>query len=513
MFFIIKSLLLCGLICFGTVCATRQLMCEHCNTNVCNGTIECFAEPDKHTHCYATWRNGSDGVEILMKGCWLDHENCYNKMDCVASDSTANVYYCCCESEMCNQNISFKALPPPPTVAAVTKDPVVINKDPNKTLVTIICALVPIAAASIFIIVMFYIWQHYDYFQRFHRPVYREQIPTIDPNVISPNQYLPVQLLELIARGRFGAVWKASLVDEYVAVKVFPLQDRESWLNEQEIYSLPHIRHENILRFIAAKQDTVKGDLWLITEYHEKGSLCDFLKGNCISWSELCKIGESMARGLAFLHEDIPLVRGQDFKPAVAHRDFKSKNVLLKSDLTALIADFGLALKFDPSRAPGTTHGQVGTRRYMSPEILEGAITFTRDAFIRIDMYACGLILWELMSRCSAIDVPVDEYQLPFVEEIGLHPTLEEMQQIVVIKKIRPAIKESWRKTANMDLLCTTIEECWDQEADARLSAKCVEERFIHMISTNISTSEASTPSIVIMPTGQEIPSKESNIC
>lgn len=64
-----------------------------------------------------------------------------------------------------------------------------------------------------------------------------------------------------------------------------------------------------------------------------------------------------------------------------------------------------------------------------------------------------------------------------------------------------------------MDLLCTTIEECWDQEADARLSAKCVEERFIHMISTNISTSEASTPSIVIMPTGQEIPSKESNIC
>lgn len=40
----------------------------------------------------------------------------------------------------------------------------------------------------------------------------------------------------------------------------------------------------------------------------------------------------------------------------------------------------------------------------MSPEILEGAITFTRDAFIRIDMYACGLILWELMSRCSAID-------------------------------------------------------------------------------------------------------------
>ena len=47
---------------------------------------------------------------------------------------------------------------------------------------------------------------------------------------------------------------------------------------------------------------------------------------------------------------------------------------------------------------------QVGTRRYMAPEVLEGAINFNRDAFLRIDMYACGLVLWELMARCKAID-------------------------------------------------------------------------------------------------------------
>ena len=44
---------------------------------------------------------------------------------------------------------------------------------------------------------------------------------------------------------------------------------------------------------------------------------------------------------------------------------------------------------------------QVGTRRYMAPEVLEGAINFNRDAFLRIDMYACGLVLWELLSRCT----------------------------------------------------------------------------------------------------------------
>lgn len=41
-------------------------------------------------------------------------------------------------------------------------------------------------------------------------------------------------------------------------------------------------------------------------------------------------------------------------------RDFKSKNVLLKSDLSACIADFGLALRFEAGKSPGDTHGQVG---------------------------------------------------------------------------------------------------------------------------------------------------------
>lgn len=41
----------------------------------------------------------------------------------------------------------------------------------------------------------------------------------------------------------------------------------------------------------------------------------------------------------------------------------------------------------------------------MAPEVLEGAINFTRDSFLRIDMYACGLVLWELASRCTVQDV------------------------------------------------------------------------------------------------------------
>lgn len=83
--------------------------------------------------------------------------------------------------------------------------------------------------------------------------------------------------------------------------------------------------------------------------------------------------------------------------------------------------------------------------RYMAPEVLEGAINFTPDSFLRIDMYACGLVLWELVSRCTAQDGQIPEYRLPFEEEVGQHPTLEDMQESVVQRKVRPAIQETWR--------------------------------------------------------------------
>jgi activin receptor type-2B len=42
---------------------------------------------------------------------------------------------------------------------------------------------------------------------------------------------------------------------------------------------------------------------------------------------------------------------------------------------------------------------KVGTFRYMSGELLDGAISFTIETFLRIDTYACALILWEIISR------------------------------------------------------------------------------------------------------------------
>ena len=116
----------------------------------------------------------------------------------------------------------------------------------------------------------------------------------------------------------------------------------------------------------------------------------------------------------------------------------------------------------------------------MAPEVLEGAITFNRDSFLRIDMYACGLVLWEIMTRCSLIETPGD-YKLPFEAESTQHPSLEEISDLVVNRKVRPELKKAWRQHPGLSILCDTVEECWDHDAEARLSASCVVERLAMM--------------------------------
>ena len=153
--------------------------------------------------------------------------------------------------------------------------------------------------------------------------------------------------------------------EKWVAVKIFQLNGKGSYETETNIFALPLMNnHDNILKCLGVDQrkgQSLEAEFWLVTEYHAKGSLHDFLKANLLSWDQLCTIALNIANGLAFLHDDKQC--GDKRKHAITHRDFKSKNVLIKSDLTACISDFGLAHVFIPNPNPGQdgeqTFGQV----------------------------------------------------------------------------------------------------------------------------------------------------------
>ncbi|VDO77801.1 unnamed protein product, partial [Schistosoma margrebowiei] len=230
-----------------------------------------------------------------------------------------------------------------------------------------------------------------------------------------------------------------------------------------------------------------KLEYWLVTEYHPLGSVYDYLHAYDIQWIDLLKICTGIAQGLAHLHMEIPNLS----KPSIAHRDLNSRNVLLKSDLTACIADFGLAIRFEAGQCMRDAHLQLGTRRYMAPEVLDGAIQFSKDAFLRIDIYAMGLVFWELMMRCccgsskNAI-IHITSYLAPYEIELGPQPSMEALQRWVAHAKQRPKFNPQWASDGGLCTLWETIEECWDQDAEARLSAGCVTKRLTTLLRLSV---------------------------
>ncbi|XP_058125443.1 TGF-beta receptor type-1 isoform X2 [Anopheles coustani] len=281
-----------------------------------------------------------------------------------------------------------------------------------------------------------------------------------------------IQLVEVIGKGRFGEVWRGRWRGENVAVKIFSSREECSWSREAEIYQTIMLRHENILGFIAAdnKDNGTWTQLWLVTDYHENGSLFDFLTARYVDPDTMLEMAYSIATGLAHLHMDIVGTRG---KPAIAHRDLKSKNILVKSNLTCCIGDLGLAVRHivatDTVDTP-STH-RVGTKRYMAPEVLDETINVNQfDSFKRADVYAFGLVLWEIARRCN-VDGVYEEYQLPFFDVVQPDPTIEEMRKVVCVDQLRPSIPSKWIACDTLHAISKVMKECWYQHPAARLSS------------------------------------------
>ncbi|XP_037745783.1 TGF-beta receptor type-1 isoform X4 [Chelonia mydas] len=139
-------------------------------------------------------------------------------------------------------------------------------------------------------------------------------------------------LQESIGKGRFGEVWRGKWRGEEVAVKIFSSREERSWFREAEIYQTVMLRHENILGFIAAdnKDNGTWTQLWLVSDYHEHGSLFDYLNRYTVTVEGMIKLALSTASGLAHLHMEIVGTQDRGCSTNRAHLSVSFKNLHLK---------------------------------------------------------------------------------------------------------------------------------------------------------------------------------------
>ncbi|RID57810.1 hypothetical protein BRARA_F01162 [Brassica rapa] len=197
-----------------------------------------------------------------------------------------------------------------------------------------------------------------------------------------------------IGEGGFGSVYKGHLKDgKIAAIKVLSAESRQGvkeFLTEINVIS--EIQHENLVKLYGC---CVEGNhRILIYNYLENNSLDKTLlaggytrSGIQFDWRTRAKICIGVAKGLAFLHEEV--------RPHIIHRDIKASNILLDRDLSPKISDFGLARLMPPNMTHVSTR-VAGTIGYLAPEYaVRGQLT--RKA----DIYSFGVLLMEIVSARS----------------------------------------------------------------------------------------------------------------
>ncbi|XP_075084039.1 serine/threonine-protein kinase RIPK-like [Nicotiana tabacum] len=218
-----------------------------------------------------------------------------------------------------------------------------------------------------------------------------EELKVITQNFSSSN---------FLGEGGFGPVHKGFIDDKLrpglkaqpVAVKLLDLdgtQGHREWLTE--VIFLGQLRHPHLVKLIGYCCE--EEHRLLAYEYMPRGSLENQLFRRysvSLPWSTRMKIALGAAKGLAFLHEA---------EKPVIYRDFKASNILLDSDYSAKLSDFGLAKDGPEGDDTHVSTRVMGTQGYAAPEyLMTGHLTAASD------VYSFGVVLLELLTGRRSVD-------------------------------------------------------------------------------------------------------------
>jgi TolB-like protein/tRNA A-37 threonylcarbamoyl transferase component Bud32/tetratricopeptide (TPR) repeat protein len=196
-----------------------------------------------------------------------------------------------------------------------------------------------------------------------------------------------------IGRGGMATVYRAhdTKHGRPVAIKVLHAELAASLGPQRfrrEIGVAARLQHPHILSVLDSGE-AASGQLWFTMMYVDGESLRDRLRReHQLPLDEAVRITREVASALQYAHEH-----------GIVHRDIKPENVLLTTDGSTLVADFGIARALDvPLADTGerlTGRGMVvGTPQYMSPEQAAGE----RDVGPRSDVYSLGAVAYEMLA-------------------------------------------------------------------------------------------------------------------
>ncbi|XP_053787450.1 serine/threonine-protein kinase PAK 3-like [Vidua chalybeata] len=202
--------------------------------------------------------------------------------------------------------------------------------------------------------------------------------------------------LEYIGRGTFGDVCRAldNATGEQVAIKKINLQKlRKKELRVNELMVMKPNMNPNLVNYLDSY--LVDGQLWLVMEYMDGGTLSDVISETYLSEDEMAAISRECLQGLDFLHSNL-----------VIHRDVKSSNILLRTDGSVKLADSGLFAQLSPEQSRRSS--VASTSGWMAPEVVTG-----QPCGPKVDIWSLGILGIEMVER-----------EVPYWNETPVSPQL-----------------------------------------------------------------------------------------